>query len=167
MRKTTFLIWLLFMALANAFGQTGPTFVDLSYTVPRILTVAPGQIANFNLKYEEVFRQEYHDLAEARTCLGRFIDKVYNQQRLHFALGYRPPAEFEQALQAQPHPEGLNAAVRYSRRSPSSLMLVGFVMGPVNGGNKQTPGSGSNEVTDPSGASLDPSHVEGVDLSSR
>jgi putative transposase len=55
------------------------------------------------LKYEEVFRQEYHDLAEARTGLERFIDKVYNQQRLHSALGYRPPAEFEQALRAQKH----------------------------------------------------------------
>jgi transposase InsO family protein len=53
------------------------------------------------LKYEEVFRQEYRDLAEARTCLERFIEKVYNQQRLHSALGYRPPAEFEQALLAQ------------------------------------------------------------------
>jgi transposase InsO family protein len=52
------------------------------------------------LKYEEVFRQEYGDLAEARTCLEWFIDKVYNQQRLHSALGYRPPAEFEQAWQA-------------------------------------------------------------------
>jgi putative transposase len=53
------------------------------------------------LKYEEVFWQEYRDLGEARSCLGRFIDKVYNQQRLHSALGYRPPAEFEQALLAQ------------------------------------------------------------------
>ena len=55
------------------------------------------------LKYEEVFRQEYRDLAEARTCLERFIEKVYNQQRLHSALGYRPPAEFEQALLPQAH----------------------------------------------------------------
>jgi len=55
------------------------------------------------LKYEEVFRQEYRDLAEARTCLDRFIDKIYNQQRLHSALGYRPPAEFEQALPALMH----------------------------------------------------------------
>ena len=53
------------------------------------------------LKYEEVFRQEYRDLTEARTCLERFIDKVYNQQRLHSALGYRPPTEFEQILLAQ------------------------------------------------------------------
>ena len=35
--------------------------------------------------------------------LERFIEKVYNQQRLHSALGYRPPAEFEQALLAQEH----------------------------------------------------------------
>jgi len=55
------------------------------------------------LKYEEVFRQEYRDLAEARSCLQRFIEKVYNQQRLHSALGYRPPAEFEEVLLAQAH----------------------------------------------------------------
>jgi len=53
------------------------------------------------LKHEEVFRQEYRNLAEARSCLQRFIEKVYNQQRLHSALGYRPPAEFEQALLTQ------------------------------------------------------------------
>lgn len=50
------------------------------------------------LKYEEVYRQEYRDLAEARTCLEVFIDKIYNHERLHSALGYRPPAEFEQEL---------------------------------------------------------------------
>ena len=47
---------------------------------------------------EEVYRQEYRDLPEARASIARFIDKVYNQQRLHSALGYRPPVEFEQAL---------------------------------------------------------------------
>ena len=50
------------------------------------------------LKFEEVYRQEYRDLAEARSSIARFIDQVYNQKRLHSALGYRPPVEFEQAL---------------------------------------------------------------------
>jgi len=52
------------------------------------------------LKYEEVYRQEYRDLAEARASLACFIDQVYNQKRLHSALGYRPPVELEEALAA-------------------------------------------------------------------
>ena len=51
------------------------------------------------LKYEEVYRNEYRDLAEARKSLRRFIEKVYNEKRLHSALGYRPPAEFERSIQ--------------------------------------------------------------------
>ena len=43
------------------------------------------------LKCEEVYRQEYRNLAEARASIARFIEKVYNEKRLHSALGYRPP----------------------------------------------------------------------------
>ena len=48
------------------------------------------------LKYEEVYRNEYRDLADAYAQIGEFLERVYNQQRLHSALGYVPPAEFEQ-----------------------------------------------------------------------
>jgi putative transposase len=47
------------------------------------------------LKYEEVYRNEYRDFAEARASIGEFLECVYNQKRLHSALGYLPPAEFE------------------------------------------------------------------------
>jgi len=50
------------------------------------------------LKYEEVYRQDYRDLAEARASIEQFIEKIYNGKRLHSALGYRPPVEFERSL---------------------------------------------------------------------
>lgn len=50
------------------------------------------------LKYEEVYRQEYRDMAEAKRSIGRFLEQVYNEARLHSALGYRPPVEFERLL---------------------------------------------------------------------
>ena len=50
------------------------------------------------LKYEEAYRQEYRDLREVLDSIGGFIERVYNERRLHSALGYRPPSEFEQIL---------------------------------------------------------------------
>src|SRR5438445_11877404 len=54
------------------------------------------------LKYEEVYRTEYRNLVDARARLGVFLEKVYNQKRLHSDLGYLPPAAFESGRRDQP-----------------------------------------------------------------
>jgi transposase InsO family protein len=48
------------------------------------------------IKEEEVDLSEYHDYADACRQLGRFLDAVYNRKRIHSALGYLTPAEFEE-----------------------------------------------------------------------
>jgi transposase InsO family protein len=57
------------------------------------------------LKYEEVYRNEYRDLAEARASIQQFLEGIYNRKRLHSALGYVPPAEFEAHLAAEKNKE--------------------------------------------------------------
>lgn len=66
------------------------------------------------LKYEEVYRQEYRDLREAHASIAQFLEQLYNEKRLHSALGYRPPVEFEGALtvpQAKPSQSPVAAAI--------------------------------------------------------
>ena len=48
------------------------------------------------LKYEEVYLFEYETFAEAQQRIEEFIERVYNEKRLHSALDYRPPNEYEQ-----------------------------------------------------------------------
>jgi transposase InsO family protein len=60
----------------------------------------PGDNANcesffWTLKREEIQAKQYKDLEDLSVNIARFIDQYYNEQRLHSALGYRSPAEFE------------------------------------------------------------------------
>lgn len=50
------------------------------------------------LKTNEVYLNDYQNIYEAKDNLFRFINKVYNQERLHSSLGYLPPCEFEELV---------------------------------------------------------------------
>jgi putative transposase len=56
------------------------------------------------LKQEEIYANKYRDIADLRAHIEEFIDQYYNRQRLHSALGYRTPEEFEAALQPPVQP---------------------------------------------------------------
>lgn len=57
------------------------------------------------LKQEEIRCHEYRDLQDLRRHIRHFIEQYYNRQRLHSALGYRTPEEFE-----NDSPPGVTAA---------------------------------------------------------
>lgn len=52
------------------------------------------------IKEEEVHLSEYRDYADALARLGHFLDEVYTHKRIHSALGYLTPAEYEQQWRA-------------------------------------------------------------------
>lgn len=54
------------------------------------------------LKYEEVYLNEYDDLADAHKNIKRFLEDVYNTKRLHSSIGYLPPNEFEKEVIYKP-----------------------------------------------------------------
>jgi transposase InsO family protein len=70
------------------------------------------------LKEEEIDCREYGTLAELEQNLEDFIERYYNRVRLHAALGYRSPVEFEQqqaGLAAVPPAAGTAAALSFRR----------------------------------------------------
>ena len=77
------------------------------------------------LKTEEVNGKTYIDLDDARRQIGAFIETVYNAKRLHSALGYKPPAEFEAEL-------GRTRPTNQSRTKPCHSISVSHRRGAVH-----------------------------------
>jgi transposase InsO family protein len=70
------------------------------------------------LKREEVYCRDYKDYDDLNQHLEVFIDQYYNRQRLHSALGYRSPADFEAAAAASGATSALTAAPRMNFFQP-------------------------------------------------
>jgi len=56
------------------------------------------------LKYEEIYLNDYDTFIEVLNSVEHFLESVYNCKRLHSALGYVLPAEFEAALPLRNQP---------------------------------------------------------------
>jgi len=76
------------------------------------------------LKREEIYATEYTDLDDLRGHIEEFIECYYNQKRLHSALGYCSPAEFEYKTSVE---SSSSATVRFFARNDgdSSTGLLG------------------------------------------
>ena len=70
------------------------------------------------LKREEIYCRDQKDYEDLDQHLDVFIDHYYNRQRLHSALGYRAPADFEAAMAATSETSALTAAPRMSFFQP-------------------------------------------------
>ncbi|OFW15825.1 MAG: transposase [Acidobacteria bacterium RIFCSPLOWO2_02_FULL_59_13] len=81
------------------------------------------------LKREEIYANQYADLAHLRTNIEEFIEQYYNQQRLHSALGYRPPEEFEQQTNSSGQVEFRSATLQFFENKENEKGISERMMG--------------------------------------
>jgi putative transposase len=65
------------------------------------------------LKREEIDATTYRDFEDLRTRLEKFIERYYNQSRLHSALGYGSPAKFEEGVRIKQRSAYAAAAITF------------------------------------------------------
>jgi putative transposase len=102
------------------------------------------------LKREEIDARCYANFAELRQRLGEFIEQIYNKVRLHSALGYRSPEEFEQSQ--LPEGKWSPAALRFCRHEEVS----------PDGGFSKSAVSQNLSAGEHSAARPEPSRKEGL-----
>ncbi|MCU1305304.1 MAG: family transposase orfB [Candidatus Sulfotelmatobacter sp.] len=78
------------------------------------------------LKREEIYANEYRDLDHLRANIAEFIDSYYNRVRLHSALGYKPPEEFEQT--AAPTTKSRGATMSFFRHEEIYRSDIGSIV---------------------------------------
>jgi transposase InsO family protein len=81
------------------------------------------------LKREEIYANNYNDLEHLRANIEEFIEQYYNRLRLHSALGYRPPEEFEQQIEASGSAESRSATMVFFENKENSRKISKGLLG--------------------------------------
>ena len=81
------------------------------------------------LKQEEIYANRYENLEQLRANIEEFIEEYYNRQRLHSALGYRSPAEFEQQIEAPSSAESRGATVVFFENKENDKKISKGMLG--------------------------------------
>ena len=81
------------------------------------------------LKREEIYANKYDDLENLRANIEEFIEQYYNRLRLHSALGYRSPEEFEQQIEASGSAESRSATMVFFENKENSRKISKGLLG--------------------------------------
>lgn len=76
------------------------------------------------LKREEIYANKYRDLEDLHSHIEEFIDGYYNQKRLHSALGYQTPEEFEANTHGKTEAELYSATLQFFTPDPQKAAKV-------------------------------------------
>jgi len=82
------------------------------------------------LKREEIYARRYDNLEHLRANIEEFIEEYYNRQRLHSALDYRSPEEFEQQSESRSAvPDFQSATMRFFENDGNEKRISEVVTG--------------------------------------